>query len=90
MTLTFEERLNRLGEQIFELKLKNQNHQLYHFQAETDINMDRIRHIEKCFGNDNKASGILFDPRRDLGNNCVFNFSKAWFNRDGHLLAKVF
>lgn len=34
MTLTFEERLNRL--------------------AETEINMDRIRNIEKCFGNDNK------------------------------------
>ena len=26
------------------------------FIAETDINMGRIRNIEKCFGNDNKVS----------------------------------
>lgn len=24
--------------------------------ADTDINMDRIRNIEKCFGNDNKVN----------------------------------
>jgi hypothetical protein len=26
--------------------------------AETDLNMDRIRSIEKCFGNDNKVSAF--------------------------------
>lgn len=26
------------------------------FIAETDINMERIRNIEKCFGSDNKVS----------------------------------
>lgn len=26
------------------------------FIAETDINTDRIRNIEKCFGSDNKVS----------------------------------
>ena len=36
----------------------------YCFLADTDINQERIRNIEKCFGNDNKASLVV--PGRAL------------------------
>lgn len=51
MTLTFEERLNRLG-----ITLKNKKKIIFFISlADTDLNIERIKSIEKAFGSDNKV-----------------------------------
>ena len=56
MTLTFEERLTRLGKVNLLWDLHYSLILITNiFLAETDLNMERIRTIEKCFGNDNQV-----------------------------------